>query len=145
NRDSLVPFQLGASGGLIVPADLIANTANRANQRTLGAGIELAAKIVDVNVDDVGDRSAIHSPNLLDDRGARHRAARIAQQEFQQRIFARAELDLAAAAADAVADAVDFEVFVEKDVVDGTRAAAQDSLDARDEFRDGKGLHEEIV
>jgi hypothetical protein len=54
----------------VITADLVTDTADGADQRPVGAGINLAAQIIDVNVDNVGDGVGMHTPDFFDD-GAR--------------------------------------------------------------------------
>ena len=67
----------------MVPADLIAYSANGADEGPIGTGINFAAQVVDIDVDNVGDGFRMHSPHLLDDAGTGNGVARIAQQKFQ--------------------------------------------------------------
>src|SRR3989442_13666329 len=94
-----------------VAADLVADAANRSNEGAVISGIHFAAKIVDVHVDDVGRGVKIKFPYLFDDGGAGNGLALVAQQEFQQREFLRAEVDVVASPPHGMTDAVDFEVF----------------------------------
>src|SRR5260370_30299399 len=96
---------------LAVATDLVADAANRSNQHAVVSGIALAAKIVDVHVDDVGHGIKIEFPDLFDNGGAGNGVSFVAHQEFKQREFLRAEIDVVAFAADSVNDAIDFEVF----------------------------------
>ncbi len=52
---------------LAVSANLVAYAANRSNQCPVVSGIQLAAKVVDVHVHDVGHSVKIEFPDLLND------------------------------------------------------------------------------
>ena len=93
-----------------VSADLIAYAANGSNESAVVSGIHLAAKIIDVHVDDVGHGIKIEFPDLLDNSGAGNGLALVAHQEFKQSKFLWAEIDVVASAAHGVTDAVDFQV-----------------------------------
>src|SRR3989454_12845788 len=94
-----------------VSADLVAYAANRSNEGTVVSGIDLAAEIVNVNVHDIRHSVKIEFPHLLDNGSAGNGLALVAHQEFQQSEFPRAEINVVAAAAHGMTDAVDFEVF----------------------------------
>src|SRR5260370_42422757 len=53
-----------------VGADLVADAANRSNERAVVSGIHLAAKIVDVDVHDIRRGVEIEFPHLLDNGSA---------------------------------------------------------------------------
>ena len=71
----------------MVATDLVADTTDGADQRVIGARINFAAEIVNVDVDDVGDGIAVNAPDFLDDGRSRNGAARIPEQEFEQGVF----------------------------------------------------------
>ncbi len=77
---------------LAVAADLIANAPDRSNQGPVVSGIHLAAKIIDVHVDDVRHRIKIEFPDLLNNGGAGNGLALVAHQEFKQSKFLWAEI-----------------------------------------------------
>jgi hypothetical protein len=129
----------------MIAADLVADTADGADKRAVRAGIDLATKIVDVDVDHIGDRFRVHAPDLLNDRGARDRTPGLAQQKLQQRIFLGAEVNDAPAAADAMRDAVDLQILKDKHITHGTSAAAQHRMDSGDQFRHREGLENDVV
>src|SRR5258707_15572547 len=87
---------------LAVATDLVTDAANRSNQRAVVSGIDLAAKIVDVHVDDVGHGIKIEFPNLLDNGSSGNRLALVAHQEFDQSELFRTEIDVVASVADGV-------------------------------------------
>jgi len=77
----------------VVAADLVANAADGANQGAVGAGVNLAAQIIDVDIHDVGDGVAVDAPDFLDDGRTGDGSARISKKEFEQRIFLGAQFD----------------------------------------------------
>jgi hypothetical protein len=140
-----IPASSAALAGKMIAADLVANTADGPDQRAVGAGINLAAKVVDINIDNVGDRVAVRSPDFFNYRVARNRLAGVTQQKFQQRVFFGTELDRAAGAPYLVRDAIDLQVFKREHILHRTRAASQDSMRARDKFRNREWFHQNIV
>jgi hypothetical protein len=144
-RATPIPTSSAALAGKMIAADLVAYAADCADQRVVGAGINLAAKVVDINIDNVGDRIAMHSPNLFNDGVARNRLAGMPQKEFEQRVFFGTELDRAAGAPYLVRDAVDLKILKCEHILNGTSAASQDSVCARDKFRNHKRFHQNIV
>ena|ERR1700739_3883399 len=103
----------------MMATDLVAQAANGANERAVGAGINLAPQVIDIHVHDVGQRVAMHPPNLFHDAGSWHRHARVSQKEFQESVLFRAEVDGAASAANFVRNAVDFQIFEHEYIANG--------------------------
>ena len=129
----------------MIAADLVADTTDGADERAIRAGIDLAAQIVDIDVDHVGDGFRVHAPDLFNDRGARDWTPGMAQQKLQQRIFLRAEVNDAPATADAMRNAINLQILKNKDIAHGTSAAAQHRVDPGDQFRDGEGLENDVI
>jgi len=96
---------------VMITTDLIADSANGANEGTVGAGIEFLAQIVDVDIDDVGDGIRVQTPDLFNDGIARDGAAGVAQEILEQGIFLGTQFNGAATAADFVRDAIYFEIL----------------------------------
>src|ERR1017187_6994110 len=69
--------------GLAVFED-IAHTSQRTNQRLLPVTIDLAAQSIDMNIHNIGVRLDTHAPYFIENHRARHNAARIATEIFQQ-------------------------------------------------------------
>src|SRR5258708_26866323 len=132
-------------GVLAVSANLVAEAANRSNESTVVTGIDLAAEIVDVNVDDVRHSVKIELPDLLDDGGAGNRLAFMAHQEFQQSEFLRAEINVVTSAPHGMTDAIDFEVLNLENRARRPASSAQHGADARGEFHKGKRLRNIII
>src|SRR5260370_41355921 len=132
-------------GVLAVSANLVADAANRSNEGAVVTGIDLAAEIVDVNVDDVRHGVKIEFPHLLDDGCAGNRLAFMAHQEFQQSKFLWTEINVVASAAHGVTDAIDFEVFNLDKGARGPGSSAQDSPNAGGKFGKGKGPSDAVI
>src|SRR6266404_9903785 len=130
---------------LAVSADLVAYAANRANQRAVVSGIHFAAKIVDVDVHDVGQSVEIKFPDLLDDGGTRDGLAFVAHQEFQQSEFLGTQIDVVTSAAHGVADTVDFEVFDLENRACRPASSAEPRANAHSKFGEGERFREIVV
>jgi hypothetical protein len=130
---------------IVVAADLVAYAADGADEGAVGAGVNFAAEVVDVHVNHIGDRVAVHAPNFFDDGVARDGAAGIAQEELEEGVLLGAELDGAAGAADLVGDAIDLQILEQEHVLGGTAAAAKDGMGAGDEFGGSEGFYEKVV
>ena len=63
----------------VVAADLVADTANGADQRAIRARVDLSPQVVNVHVHDIGQRIAVHSPHSLDNASSGDRLTWIAQ------------------------------------------------------------------
>src|SRR5260370_30389640 len=61
-----------------VGTDLVADSANRSNERAVLSGIHLAAKIVDADVHDIRRGVEIEFPHFLDNGGTGNRLALVA-------------------------------------------------------------------
>src|SRR5438552_10180087 len=109
------------------------------------AGIDLAAKIVDIHVHDVGHGVEIKFPDLLRNGSAGKGLALVAHQEFQQSKFLGAEIDVMSPAAHGVADAVDFEVCNLENRARWPASPPQHSANARGKFGKGERFRDVIV
>src|SRR5260370_28433494 len=128
-----------------VGADLVADAANRSNERAVVSGIHLAAKIVDVDVHDIRRGVEIEFPHLLDNGSAGNGLAFVAHQEFQQSELLWAEIDVVSPASHGVTDTIDFEVFNLENRARGPAASAQDSANAPRKFGKPKRLSHVFV
>src|SRR5712692_256423 len=128
-----------------VSANLVADAADRSNEGAVVAGVDLAAQIVNVNVHDVRHGVKIEFPYLLDNGSARNGLALVAHQEFQQSEFLRAKIDVVAAAAHGMTDAIDFEVFNLENCACGPCSSAQNSANARGKFGKGKRFCDVVI
>ena len=102
---------------MVVAADLIPYAADRTDQGVVGAGVDFAPQIVNVNVDHVGDGVLRHAPNFLDDGIPRNRVARLAQKKFEKGILLRGQFDRPAGAAHLMRNAVDLEILVSEHIL----------------------------
>ncbi len=130
---------------LAVPANLVADAANRSNQGAVVSGIYLAAQIVYVDVHDIRHGVKIEFPDLGNNGGAGNGLALVAHQEFKQREFLWAEVDVMTSTAHRVTDAVDFEVFYLENRARRPAPSAQYRANARGKFRKGEGFCDVIV
>src|SRR5712692_9611696 len=128
-----------------VSADLVAYAANRSNEGAVVTGIDFAAKIVDIDIHDVRHGIEVEFPHLLDNGSARNGLALVAHQKFQQSEFLGAEIDVVAAAAHGVTDAINFEIFNLENRACGPCSSAQNSANARGKFGESKRLCDVIV
>jgi len=107
--------------------------------------IHFPPEIVDVDIDDVRHGVQFELPDLLDNRGAGNRLARIAHEKFKKGIFLGAERDFVTAALDSVGNAFELEI---RNLQNGARRAAaspQDRANARGELGENKGLRNIVV
>ena len=81
-------------------ADLVTHTAHRSNQDPIVSEIDLAPQIVDVDVHHIGHGIEVELPDLLDNRGARHRLPFMPHQELEKLELAVGQLDLSLAPPD---------------------------------------------
>ena len=135
----------GGSAGIVIAADLIADAADGTNQGTIGAGINFAAQVVDIDIHDIGHGIAVHAPHFLNNGVARNRTAGVAQEKLQESVLLGAQFDGASGAADFMRDTVDLEILEEKDVLGRPIAAAQNGARAGNEFGDSERFDDEIV
>src|SRR5437868_6342743 len=80
----------GASGS---PAECVAGAADSLNQTRATAGLELVAQILDANVDQVRITQIVEAPHVLKYLFAGQHLARMAQEQLEELIFARGELE----------------------------------------------------
>jgi len=95
---------------------LVADAADGADEWALVAGVDLAAEIVDVDVDNIGHGVKVQAPDLFNDGSARDGLAGVTHEKFEQGKFLGAQLDGTTAALHGVGDAIELEIFdAEKD------------------------------
>jgi flagellin-specific chaperone FliS len=133
------------STGVVIAADLVAHAANGADEGPVGAAVELATQIVDVDVDDVRENIAVHPPDIFDNAGARNRLAGMTQQVFKERVLFGTQINGAAGATHFVRNAIDFEVFEGEDVLRGAALTAKNGANARDQFSGHKRFEHHII
>src|ERR1017187_8272787 len=81
-----LPFG-GLIGWLIGRFDHVADAAHGLDELLRKAVVDLAAKVADVNVHDVGQSVVIHVPDVLHDHGAAQRAALVPHHVFENAEF----------------------------------------------------------
>src|SRR5258708_33403719 len=131
--------------GLSVSANLVAHAPYRSNQGPVVSGIHLAAKVINVHVNDIRHRVKIEFPDLLNNSRTGNRLALVAHQEFKQSKFLRAEIDVLTSATHVVVDTVDFEVFNLENGARGPAPSAEYPANARGKFGNGSGCRDVIV
>ena len=65
------------------------HAANGVNERIAMLGVDLAPNTPDIDIDDVGGRIEVQVPDVLQQHGARHNLAFVADQIFENLKFAR--------------------------------------------------------
>src|SRR5581483_8875100 len=105
-------------------ADAVTDTAHRANQLVRMGNVHLAAKMADIDVDDIRQTFEAFVPDMLDDHCSRQDAAGVGDEIFEQAIFLCGEVNASARAADLLGEAVEFEVAHAQDggAIRGTAA-----------------------
>ena len=93
----------------------VAGLAHRLDHRRAG-GVELAAQVAHVGLDDVRVAAEVVAPHVLEDLALREHAARVEQEEAEQVELGRGQVDPAVGAEDLVAALVEDEVAVAEDV-----------------------------
>src|SRR5690349_607455 len=62
----------------------VADAADRMDQRAAEFAVNLVAKRVDVDFDDVADALEVNVPDMFDDQRAGHRTSAVAHQELEE-------------------------------------------------------------
>src|SRR5260370_41379961 len=93
----------------------VAGAAHGADRVLLAAGVERLAQAADVDVDGALVDIDVAAPDAVEQLLAREHAAGMFEEEFQQAIFGRAEIDLAAGAGDAALFTLEFAIAVSDD------------------------------
>src|SRR5579863_1489950 len=88
----------------------VAGAAHRADRVLLAAGIEQFAQTPDVHVDRALVDIDVAAPDAVEQLLAREHAAGMLEEEFEQAIFGRPEIDGAAGASDTSLLAIEFDV-----------------------------------
>lgn len=125
----------------------ITDSTQSADERLSATAVDLAAKAIDVDIDDVGVRLNAHAPDFLEDHGAGDDAASVAAEVFKEHELLRGELEGLAGAGGFAAEEVELEVLdMEAGGLAGLRGVALEQIaQAGEEFGEGEGLGEVIV
>src|SRR6516165_7956380 len=94
----------------------VADAANRVDQRLAETAVDLVSERVDVDFDDVADAVEVDVPHVLDDERLGHGTIAVPDEELEQRVFLRLEIDRLSGAADDAAQGIHFEVRYAQDV-----------------------------
>src|SRR5260221_6470071 len=126
--------------------ETISDAANRMDQRIGLLVVDLAPHAPDIDVDDIGRGIEMKVPDVLQQHGARYNTAFVARQIFQKLEFPGNKRDVLAAPARGPRHQVDHEIAdTQKRLLDDGVAAPAQRLDARQQFDEGKGLHQIVV
>src|SRR5258708_33230468 len=113
----------------------VAGTTHGADRILLAAGIEQLAQPADVDVDGALVDIDVAAPDAVEQLLAREHAAGMLEEEFEQAIFGRAEIDLAAGAGDAALFTIEFDIAVSEDGGEPLGAGApQQAFHPRQQF-----------
>ena len=112
----------------------------------LEIAVDFIAEAADEDVDDVGLGIEMIIPDMFEDHGLGDDFVLVPQEVFQEEKFAGLEIDLGGAAPDFAGEEVHLEIG-EGEVGDDGRGAgaADEGLEAGEEFREGEGFGEVIV
>jgi hypothetical protein len=136
---------VGELVGCPVATDLIADTPDRADEGAVIAGVHLAAKVIDIDVHDIRHGVEVELPDLLDDGRPCDRLSLMPHQEFEKCKFLGTELDRVSSTLYGVGYAVDLEITDFEHSPAGTAPAAENSADARGQFRKRKRLRQGVI
>src|SRR5580700_8555900 len=126
--------------------ETVPDAAQRVDQRIGLLAVDLAAHTTDIDVNDVGGGIEMKVPDVLQQHGAGYDAAFVAHQIFQQLELLGQQKNVLAAPAGPPRHQVDGEITDPQDgLLDDGVAAPAERLDARQEFDEGKRLHQIVV
>src|ERR1700736_939501 len=120
--------------------------ANRMDQRIRLLTVDLATHAPDIDVDDIRRGIEMKVPDVLQQHGTGYDAACVANQIFQKLEFPGEQQDVVAAPAGGPRHQVDSEVTdTQYGFLDDGIAAPAERFDARQQFDEGKRLHQIVV
>ena len=128
-------------------ADAVADAPNRLDEFAasgLGA-VELAANIVDVDIDDVGSGLGFELPDVDKQLTAGDALTTAEHEVLEEGKLLGSEGDLPAAALDEMIDPVEFEVAGAKDLVGELRTATEEGAAAGGELEEAEGLQQAVI
>src|SRR6266700_540246 len=147
-----IPMQISASlkvddrRVLVRSADTIPDTADCMDERIRLLAVDLAAQASNINVDDVGRGIEMEIPHVLQQHGARHDAALVANQIFEELKFARKQVDALGVSVSRPRHEVELEVAdTQYRCLDDRVAAPSKRLDAREELGERERFDEIVV
>src|SRR5580704_10341569 len=115
------------------------------NESSRAGGIELAPQVADLDVDDIGLRHEFEIPHILEQHRPGHDLARAAHEIFEQREFARQEIDRLAIAAHGPFDEIHLQSACLQSRYPRIAAPAQQRFDPRRQLPDVERLYEIVV
>src|SRR5689334_13138937 len=134
-----------SSCALGVCNETIAATAQGLDRLLIAVGHELFAQIGDVGLDHVGVMLPVVVVEVLEQLALGDDDARPMHHVLKNAVFSRREIDDATSAAHCLFQRVDFDVGDGKNGMRSALAAANQSLRARDELAEVKGLAEIVI
>jgi hypothetical protein len=112
----------------------------------LEVAVDFVAEAADEDVDDVGLGIEVIVPDVLEDHGFGDDLVLVAQEVLEEEKFAGLEIDFGRAAPDFAGEEVHFEIGEGEAGDDGGGAgAADEGLQAGEQFGEGEGLGEVVV
>ena len=114
-------------------------------KRRTPAGIELAAQVADLDVDDIGLGDEFEIPHVLEQHRPGHDLAGAAHEIFEQGEFPRQQIDRLAVALYGPLDEVHFQRAGLQSRLPHVAAPAQERFDARRQFADVERLDQVVV
>ena len=101
---------------LMVLAQRVTDAADGVDEARAPAGLGLASKVADVDIEGVGRRAEVEAPDALEDDRASEHLTRIAQKELEQRELGSRQLDRSSPRAHLSRAEIELEVGEAKDV-----------------------------
>src|SRR5690349_4743771 len=131
---------------LVRSTEAISDAANSMNQRIGLLVVDLAPDPSDIHVDDIGRRVEVKVPDMLQQHGARHHAAFIAREIFQELKLPGKKVDILAAPAGGSRDQVNRKIADAQDGLlgDGVAAPAK-RLEASQQLDEREWLDQIVV
>src|SRR5438045_2610281 len=122
----------------------VADTANGIDHLRRKAVVNLAAKMPNIDVNDVRQAVIIHVPYMLDNHSTAERPAAIAHHVLEDAELLWRQFDILIGARDLTADTVQLQIAHLQALRRGL-PAAQKGADSREQFNEGEGLDEVVI
>src|SRR5271163_4374343 len=126
-------------------ADLVPDSPDCTDEGAVIAGIHFTAKVVDIDVHNVGHGIEVQLPDLLDNRGSCDRLPLVAHEEFKQSELLWAQFDRVAPSLDRVSHAINLQVANFQDRATRTAPSAEHSANPRRKLGKVARLRQGIV
>ena len=127
--------------------DTVANASNRLDELAPSGldAVELAANVIDVDIDDVGSGLGFELPDVGKQFTAGDALTTAEHEVLEEGKLLGGEGDLPAAALDEMIDSVEFEVAGAKDLLGELRTATEEGAAAGGELEEAEGLQQAVV